>query len=324
MKPLERIAFHRLKVWQTARRPWAIAGLIALLWGGPALADNRALLIGVGRYQHLEEPLPGIDQDLQMMEEVVTAFGFGDDEIRTLAHEEATLSGIRSAIQTWLIAGTAPQDRAFLYFTGHGTLVEDKHPRDEDDANDEALLTHDFREVSLHGGGSRMENLLVDDELARLLARIPAREVVVMVDACHSGTVTRSVHRQPGKFYDYPGAPRGRHSSVVDSSSIERPSVVLLSAARSEEEAQTSTHGALFTQGVHRAVLEAQDQQRLGLEELRRATEDFIHWAVGAERDKIHRPDLSGAKHLRSLNLFLPRRFERPTQAPATDQRPSI
>lgn len=295
----------------------------------PADADHRALLIGVGRYRHLADELPGIDRDLDMMREVVDTFGYTDDQVRVLSHEQATLDGIRRGIEEWLIDGTTPGDRAFLYFTGHGTLVEDGLPGDEADGNDEALLPYDFVERPRGQGGSTMENLLVDDELAELLARIPAAQVVVMVDACHSGTVTRSVQPGPRRFFAYSGAPVGRHSRLLDDSDQLRPdrfrpeqlrparlrpdqirrrgpSVVLLSAAQAEEEAQTNARGALFTQAVYRSVRGASDGGYLNVEQLRAEAELFIDRAVGDQRSKAHRPDISGPSHLRGMNLFLP------------------
>ncbi len=282
----------------------AVLICLLLIAAGAAVADDRALLIGVGRYQIPEAALPGIDEDLEMMRDVVRRLGFADSQVEVVRDSAATLDGIRGAISRWLIAGTHPGDRAVLYFTGHGTRVPDASG-DEVDGSDEVLLPYDFQEI-ISGPGTRLTNVLLDDELGLLLEQIPAGEVVVLVDSCNSGTMTRSVGRFSSKFYTYSGLPAGSRGSLTDRSLRGRDSIILLSAAQPDEDAQTSQFGALFTQGVARAVRAAERGRTLTLEQLQRRTESFIRREVGAQKDLAHRPMLTGNRSLRSINLFLP------------------
>ncbi len=298
----------------------ALILLCLALIAGRSAADDRALLIGVGSYRIEQANLPGVTEDLAMMREVARTLGFADSQIKVLADSDATLQGIRDAVSDWLVNGTTAGDRALFYHSGHGTRVPDASA-DEDDGSDEALLPHDFVEIPAGGGEKRLGNVLLDDELGRLLARIPAREVVALVDSCHSGTMTRSLGGEwTSKFYSYRGVPRESRSPSARRALEQGDSIVLLSAARPEEDAQTSKSGALFTQGVWRAVRDAAPRQQLTLEQLKHATESYIRQGVGARKELIHRPMLTGRLGLRSLNLFLPS-AEPVTAGAATDGR---
>ncbi len=312
----------------------ALSLCLSLISAGPSPAEDRALLIGVGRYRISEADLPGVDQDLAMMREVARTLGFAESQIKVLVDSEATLDGIRDAIDRWLVRPTTAGDRVLFYHSGHGSRVPDASG-DERDGSDEALLPFDFEDLALVAGGGAaggqavggrprpgrapLRNVLLDDELGRLLAAIPARQVVVLVDSCHSGTMNRSLGgRFRPKSYRYPGMPPAARGSLTADALERRESIVLLSAARPEEDAQTSQSGALFTRGVWRAVRDAEARRHLTLEQLQLAAESYIRQEVGSREDLAHRPMLSGSQGLRSINLFLPERELRVAVAPAS------
>ena len=103
--------------------------------------------------------------------------------------------------------------------------------------------------------------------LGAALAAIPSRNVLVLVDACQSGTVTRMLTLDnPGlgsrrvevgsavmKFYSYPGMPMGpaRALRVLPAAA---DNYAALSAARDDEFAVTTEQGGLFTLGVMEAI----------------------------------------------------------------------
>ncbi len=107
-----------------------------------------------------------------------------------LTNSQATRNAILNAFERWLIHGTKEGDLAFFYFSGHGTQIPDQNG-DEDDGMDEALCPYDLVPV---GAGSAVESrVILDDEMGVLLRRLKGRDVVVFVDACHSGSMTRSI-----------------------------------------------------------------------------------------------------------------------------------
>lgn len=149
---------------------------------------RRALLVGVDAYENVRS-LKGSVADARAMQDFLVArAGYRPEDIRLLLDGEATRDGILAAAQDWLVAGTAPGDEAFLFFSGHGFQQPDGADRDESDGMDETLVPVD---ASVDGNGV-VDGMIVDDELAALLDELAGRRVRVVVDACHSGTTFRA------------------------------------------------------------------------------------------------------------------------------------
>ncbi len=165
-----------------------ISGIVS-----PVLAEDRALVIGIGAYENLPENmfLHGPKNDVKAMAGLLTGtLGFRPEAIRVLTDEQATKTALLSSIKDWLIAGTEPGDRVFLYFSGHGLQVKDESG-DEGDGMDEAISTYDLKAAD-----DDWTNVILDDELEPLLAGLKGRAVTVVIDACHSGTISRSLSPQ--------------------------------------------------------------------------------------------------------------------------------
>jgi len=148
-----------------------------LLIPGFAEAENRALIIGVGKYRIENASLPGIEQDVENMVKIAQQIGFTGNQIKVLRDADATLVNIENAINTWLIQGVKPSDRVLMYFSGHGSYIPDENG-DEDDETDEVLLPYDTEQTE-----KGLKNALVDDRFGELLAKIPSKEVFVLIDA---------------------------------------------------------------------------------------------------------------------------------------------
>ena len=155
---------------------------------------DRALVIGIDQYADERfTPLRGAVNDARNIRWLLGEhLGFRTEQIRVLTDEMATRDGILGAIRTWLVEGTRPGARAFLYFAGHGYYQPDEDG-DEPDGFDEAVVPHDARLVSRDARPMRVRNLILDDEIAVLLDALRDREVHVIVDSCHAGTMTRSL-----------------------------------------------------------------------------------------------------------------------------------
>ncbi|HEX9904079.1 MAG TPA: caspase family protein [Propylenella sp.] len=182
----------------------AAAIALAALIGGvaaavsPSGAATRALVVGIDKYPDIKvsgvgnlRNLRGAVSDARSMREALSAdFDVGADEIRLLTDEAATRSAILSEFRSWLIDGTQPGDRAIFYFAGHGAQVEDESGDEVDDRFDEVLVPHDTV-GELEGPEAGMTGFIADDEVDSLLTALAGREVLIIVDACHSGTITR-------------------------------------------------------------------------------------------------------------------------------------
>ncbi len=161
----------------------------AVMAGGAAAAD-RALVVGIGTYQNLppELFLHGPKNDILAMQGLLTkTLGFAPETVKVLKDGEATREAVLGQIQQWLIDGTKPGDRVYFYFSGHGLQVKDLNG-DEEDGMDEALAPFDIKP-----GDTDFTNTILDDDLEPLLEKLRDRQVTVVIDACHSGTISRSL-----------------------------------------------------------------------------------------------------------------------------------
>jgi hypothetical protein len=162
----------------------------------PAVAARqKALLIGVGTYQHLPyinskgeklDNLKGPGNDVQKIKNLLIAnYGFNPADILLLKDREATKEAIFKNFDHWLVQGTKPGDLAIFYFSGHGTRIFRG-----DQVVYKAICPHD---VLLKAKNLADAKLIINEELGDLLSKLKGREVVVIMDSCHSGGMTRSI-----------------------------------------------------------------------------------------------------------------------------------
>jgi hypothetical protein len=158
-------------------------------------AQNKlGLVVAVGKY-----PEGGRWKNLSSANDLIyikaslQKNGFAEQNINVLQDEKATKNGILKALDELHVKSNAG-DIVIFHFSGHGQQIADDNG-DEADGYDEALIAYDakaiYDPVSYTG-----QNHLRDDELGEKLAAIrnkigAAGSLVVVLDACHSGTATR-------------------------------------------------------------------------------------------------------------------------------------
>ncbi|MEZ9233385.1 caspase family protein [Vibrio amylolyticus] len=257
---------------------------LATLFSLPTAAGNRALLVGVGEHQDPNNYLPGIDLDVQNMHQTVRLLGYQEDEIKILMDSQSTEENIKYQIENWL--GQAGEtDQALFYFSGHGTNVPD-FSGDENDQQDEVLVAYDSH-VVFENDQYTLDGVLLDDEFNRLLSNLKAKQTYVFVDACSSGTSTKSfdlgrynLGETQGitKFLNYQGAltsekvseksldnMASKSSDIIEAND---QSFLTLAAARDDEYAIATNRGSIFTLGLNSAINSAiaQDQDLSAIE----------------------------------------------------------
>jgi hypothetical protein len=270
-----------------------------------AAAEQRALLVGVGKYSVPGIDLPGIDLDLERMRETLILMGFEDSQIRSLLDDQATSKNVQSEFETWLRQGVEPQDRVVFYFSGHGSNTPDLNG-DESDGVDEVLVTHDVRRVTRNGKRA-LTGVVDDDTMAMLIAGVPSANIWIIVDACHSGTVTRdilmdnlSLGDNPvyEKSFRYEGMPEG--NQFVFDREFEKegdPNFVSMSAAGDNEKALGTYSGGIFTIGLSKAIENAaRDGESLTVNELRDSAAGYIRDHV--DESQLHTPQVTGSEKL--------------------------
>ncbi len=164
-------------------------------------AQNKmALIVAVGQYPQVAKvkPIAPVN-DIKYIKSALRKNGFLDKNIDTLVNAKATKAAILKGL-TSLAKKAKRNDIIVISFGCHGQQIRDQRTvelgKDEDDGYDEALLPYDAR-GSYSPTAYRGEKHLRDDELQPLLTEIrkqigPDGSLLVLIDACHSGTGTRA------------------------------------------------------------------------------------------------------------------------------------
>lgn len=151
---------------------------------------RRALVIGLGMQADKTWGKINGDKDVAYVKDMLYQAGY--KKVMTLINEKATKRNIVSAFNN-LTAKCGDGDVVYIHFSGHGQLITDISG-DEKDKWDEAWIAYDaYKEYSKSYKG---ENHLIDDELNNMLGKLKQKigqngKILVVVDACHSGTSTR-------------------------------------------------------------------------------------------------------------------------------------
>ncbi|WP_424946640.1 caspase family protein [Candidatus Spongiihabitans sp.] len=170
---------------------------------GQRARTKRALLIGIDNYERVSRLNGPVNDALQMASFLSRDLQYAEHDIKLLLDATATRANILAAIDDWLIAPTAPGDEVFLFFSGHGFQQPDDN-QDEADGLDETLVPVDVTILQ----DRSIQGMITDDDIAERLKHLVGRQVYIVIDACHSGTVTRGIG--DWRYVKTPRLPDGR------------------------------------------------------------------------------------------------------------------
>ncbi len=172
---------------------WTILLWLAGSLSMPALAENHALLIGIGKYR--QRTLEGPPYDVAALARVLAAqYGFPKENIQTLVNEEAVKFRILSEIAL-LAHRSRPGDRIFIYFSGHGTSRRDEVLALPLPYTTGALVPADFAGDPAQPVEKLMSQLIIGNrDLRPALERLDRdRQVLMVFDTCFSGNTVRAI-----------------------------------------------------------------------------------------------------------------------------------
>ena len=139
--------------------------------------QSFALVIGISKYQYLpsKAQLKFADADAQALRDFLVGEkgGFEPQNVTLLVNDQATQIRIFRELDR-LQRGSGPNDLVLIFFAGHGVV---------NSAEQGFLLAYDSRPDDLLATAVEM------DRFNSILKRIRARSVVIISDACHSGTI---------------------------------------------------------------------------------------------------------------------------------------
>lgn len=159
-------------------------------------SEKYALLIGVKNYPKATGwKNLATQSDVDMLEKALISRGFKKENILILT-DNTTKKDILDAFFKHLVAQVKVGDVVFFHFSGHGYQIPDDNG-DELDGWDEALVPSNANtDNGLIRPNQFYANYIRDDEFGMWLDELRAKlgkngNVMVSVDACHSGTSTR-------------------------------------------------------------------------------------------------------------------------------------
>ncbi|HYZ63521.1 MAG TPA: caspase family protein [Acetobacteraceae bacterium] len=185
-------------------------------------------------------------------------FGLTPDKIRIT--ENGKNEDFRSGM-AWLRRVAQPRDFVFIYFSGHGGRFRSNS---SDDGWDEYLVPYDFEAPH-----PDPKNLLFSQVIAALVNQLPTKNVVAVVDACHSAGVFRSIEAAVlgarSKFYQVPPEMSAQLEQIQDSQLPQTRAMsgrgrikangLLLAAAHRDQNALEGSRGSFFTLALVQEML---------------------------------------------------------------------
>lgn len=176
-------------------------------------ATKRALVIGISEYRDTKWMKPRIsaERDILYVKQILDKTGFQGKNIILLKNSQATKANIVNAMKK-IADDSQIGDIIYIHFSGHGQLMTDINGDEKPDVWgkrwDESWIPYDASFTSDKYDNGQLH--LCDDEVGDLLSAIKKRigesgQILVVVDACHSGDSTRGTDDDDDEFYDTVG-----------------------------------------------------------------------------------------------------------------------
>lgn len=166
--------------------------------------QKYALLIGINDYKSPRiRDLNYSEADATYLKDMLVKYArYEPENVKLLLGNKATYAQIKKEIY-WLGQMAQKDDDVFFYFSGHGTRIEDTDGNEED-GMDEAFCPY---ETDIENPAS----VILDDEIGHWFRRVTAKQVIVVLDCCHSGGAAgRSLENDGSKGLEIVSKSTGR------------------------------------------------------------------------------------------------------------------
>jgi hypothetical protein len=193
-----------------------------------------------------ENDLPGTPADVKNVQRTLKSFGFDEANTIQLFDRTATTAAVRAALAR-LTASVGPNDLLVLYISSHG--MERQFGR-------AGVTIPVFYDTDV---GADPYAIMDYSELVKLFAQIPARQLIMLIDACHSGGATTLMTTVAISSRSVAVAHSGGSpdlSRVLSAAKGARSDIAVMSGARTDESALDlgPVVGGLFTSKLMAAL----------------------------------------------------------------------
>lgn len=228
------------------------------LLGQPA--RKFALIVAMSDYSEVGrrvgwqiDSLPGVVLDRRNMVDVLKAQGFLAENIKILADSNATSAAVRDELGK-LVAKTQADDLVWIAISAHGV------PGDGVPSGFGMPILSDFTKDR--------SGALDFWQLQSMVGNLPSRQAVLVVDTCHSGSVTKmmvnAVVSANGVSVSQQSTVTPNPSRMVEAQGGNGRAFVVVAAAKADElSLEDGVNGGLFTSTLMRALQVNKGQKTL-------------------------------------------------------------
>lgn len=141
--------------------------------------DSFAIVIGIEKYKKLPTSAYSV-KDAELMNEYFKALGIPERNINYLIDDNASLSEIKAAFESWLPNQVKKgKSQVFIYYSGHGAP--------DPSTGDAFIVPYDSNPDYISVSGYSLKGLY------ERLGELRAANIIVILDSCFSGAGGRSV-----------------------------------------------------------------------------------------------------------------------------------
>ena len=168
---------------------------LSLVCASAQAGQIHALVIGIDAYRAQGGELSDLQGAVNDARDIAAALEeIGAAQVQVLLDEDAHRDAIFTHWQR-LKANAQPGDTLLLTYAGHGAQEPERTPGSESDDMDEVTVLGGFRTSAPHN-----YQRIVDYEWRDLVTQAQDYNVILVFDACHSGTMNRSLGRGRSRF----------------------------------------------------------------------------------------------------------------------------
>ncbi len=172
---------------------WGTAEVRMVIGAGPVggrITSRNVYVVGVGAatgaLQYCE------DDARKFVGLVGNKLKVPQENIRLLLGADSAKGEFLEALH-WLAQKTQPEDLVIIYFSGHGTLVPDPPGIHHADGKSAAFVCYHKKQTLRINDPDLDRILLLGADFAKTMREVPARRRLIVVDACHSGTINKAL-----------------------------------------------------------------------------------------------------------------------------------
>lgn len=142
--------------------------------------NHYAIVIGIEKYREKLPKAEFADRDAKLMGEYLTkVLGYPEENVVIRVNEKAAKADLEKYFESWLPNNAEKDSTVFVYYSGHGA------PNAK--TGEAYLVPYDGDPTFVDNTGYSLKRLY------ERLDKLPAKEVIVMLDSCFSGQGGRSV-----------------------------------------------------------------------------------------------------------------------------------